>query len=117
MKWRYSEEQDERISSVVQDLDDEFEIMEEWLKCIHVTVQIPFKARVIEAQEYDSVVQYGDELKVYSINDIDDKYGIIALAGLGRKKVYFPLCELEPIKFSDKEKTVIDDYSVWFANR
>ena len=117
MKWKFDEDQDVRISRVVQDLSDEFAIMEEWFKCIQETVQFPFKARVFEIQEKSSVVQYGDVLKVHSIDDIGDKYGIIAHARLGRKKIYFPLCELEVIELNDMERKVIDDYSVWFANR
>jgi hypothetical protein len=67
--------------------------------------------------KYRRRVQYGDVLKVHSIDDIDDKYGIIAHARLGRKKIYFPLCELKVIELNDMERKVIDDYSVWFANR
>ena len=80
-------------------------------------VLFPFKAEIVDVQEYDSIVQKGDVLKVHSIDDIDDKYGIVAHTRLGRKKVYFPLCDFEAIDLNDEGKKVIEDYAVWFANR
>jgi hypothetical protein len=80
-------------------------------------VKFPFKAEIFEVQESNSIVQQGDLLKVYSIDDIDDKYGIMAHTRFGRKKIYFPLCELEAIDLNDEERQVIVDYAVWFDNR
>lgn len=91
--------------------------MEEWLRCIQQVIQFPFYTKVTEWQDDTSIVQEGDLLKVHAIGDIDDKYGIIANTRFGRKKLYFPLCELEAIDLSDIEKNVLQDYAVWFANK
>lgn len=68
-------------------------------------------------QDSNLIVKQGDRLKVHSIEDIDDKYGIIAHTRFGRKKIYFPLCELEAIDLDANERQVVDDYAVWFANK
>ncbi|MTT32061.1 hypothetical protein GMB86_08585 [Terrilactibacillus sp. BCM23-1] len=45
---------------------------------IKQVVKIPFKAEIVEVQDSNLIVKQGDRLKVHSIEDIDDKYGIIA---------------------------------------
>lgn len=117
MTWDYNDEQDRRILEIIQGLENVFDLLEAWRTRIQQVVTFPFKAEICESQEYDSIVQQGDVLKVHEIDDIDDKYGIIAHTRLGRKNIYFPLCELEAIDLNDDGKKIILDYAVWFANR
>jgi hypothetical protein len=115
MIWDLSE--DRRILEIIQGLDSEIDILEAWRTHIQKMVTFPFKAQIVQVQENDFIVQKGDILKVHSIEDIDDKYGIIAHTRFGRNKLYFPLCELEAVDLNDEGKRVIFDYAVWFANR
>lgn len=117
MIWDYNGEQDRRILEIIRDLESESDILEAWRTHIKQVVTFPFKAEIFEVQESDSMVQQGTQLTVHTIDDIEDKYGIIAYARFGRKKVYFPLCELEAIDLNPEGKNVIFDYAVWFANR
>ncbi|WP_310172435.1 calcium-binding protein [Neobacillus niacini] len=89
---------------IIRGLESESDILEAWRIRIQQVVTFPFKAEIFEVQEYVSIIQQGDLLKVLAIDDIDDKYGIIAHARFGRKKVYFPLCELEAIDLSHEGK-------------
>lgn len=117
MVWDNIEEQDKRILAIIRGLETEYDILKAWRSHIQQVVTFPFKAEIFEVQEYDSIVQQGDQVKVHAIDDIDDKYGIIAHTRFGRKKIYFPLCELEAIDLNDDGGKAIDDYGVWFANR
>jgi len=117
MIWDKTNEQDRRILETIRGLENESAILGEWQKQIRQVINFPFIGEVAEGQEYDSIVQYGDRLKVHAIDDIDDHNGIIANTRFGRKKVYFPLCDLEGIDLNVAEKNVLFDYSVWFANR
>ncbi|MBW8351551.1 calcium-binding protein [Bacillus sp. IITD106] len=117
MSWNYNDEQDRRILEVILDLEDELDILKAWRTRITQVVKFHFTAKIVEFQEKNSIVQQGDLLKIHSIDSIDDKYGIIVHTRLGRKKVYFPLCDLEAIDLDEEGRQVIDDYAVWFANR
>ena len=117
MVWDINDEQDKRILKMIGELENEFDILNAWRSHIQRVVTFPFKAEIVTVQESNSIVQQGDLLKVHAIDDIDDKYGIIANTRFGRKKLYFPLCELEAIDLNDGGKTAILDYAVWFANR
>ncbi|GIN57385.1 calcium-binding protein [Lederbergia ruris] len=117
MIWNSNHKQDRRILEVIQDVEDELEILEAWKSRITQIVKFPFMAEIVEFQEFRSIVQQGDRLKVHSVDSIDEKYGIIVHTRLGREKIYFPLCDLEAIDLNDEGRQVIDDYAVWFANR
>jgi len=54
---------------------------------------------------------------VIKIESEEDLYGIIVEVRFGRKKRYFPLCDLETIDLDDEGKQASCDYRVWFANR
>ncbi|AGK53591.1 calcium-binding protein [Bacillus sp. 1NLA3E] len=117
MIWDDDNEVNIRILKIIGDLENEGDILESWRAHIQQVVIFPFVAVLVQVQEYDSIFQQGDRLKVHAIDDIDDKYGIIANTRLGRKKILFPLCELEAVELNDEGKKAIYDYAVWFANR
>lgn len=117
MVWNINDEQDKRILKIIGELENESDILEAWRSHIQRVVTFPFKAEIFVVQVSNSIVQQGDLVKVHAIDDIDDKYGIIANIRFGRRKLYFPLCELEVIDLNARGKMVILDYAVWFANR
>lgn len=115
--WDTNDIQDKRIVNTIKGFKSEADILEAWSIRIKKIVKFPFKAEIVEPQDFRSIVQQGDVLRVHYIEEIDDKYGVIANTRFGRKKVYFPLCALESLDSDDKGQKIIDDYAVWFANQ
>ena len=79
-------------------------------------LQFPFEAEVFEWQE-EGPLQEGDKVKVVSIYEDDDIYGILVSLRHGRKKYEFPLCDLEVLDKSSANYQPVKDYAIWFANR
>ncbi|SFG79576.1 calcium-binding protein [Sporolactobacillus nakayamae] len=117
MYWDNINEQEKRIQKVIQNLKTESDIQDAWLSHTQHVVAFPFKAKVVESQEPDSIIQEGDVLNVHMLDFIDDKYGIIANSRLSRKKILIPLCELDAVALNEEGKNAIMDYATWFANR
>ncbi len=65
----------------------------------------------------DEPFSVGHEMKVLSIEDEDESYGIIIKVREGRKTGYIPLAEVEVISKSDPNFWLVREYVVWFANR
>jgi hypothetical protein len=59
----------------------------------------------------------GHVMKVVSIEDEDESYGIIIKVKEGRKTGYVPLCNAEVTSKEDKNFWPVREYVVWFANR
>lgn len=97
----------------MKDFPDEEQIR---LKHINNAFDFPFKAKVIEWQEPGTIVLQGDVLNVHAISDFDEKYGILVNTRFGRKKVVFPLLDLEPMHMNEKQKQILEDYGEWFIN-
>jgi hypothetical protein len=88
----------------------------EWRKRRKEKISFPFEAEVSEYQE-EGPFKQGDKLKVQSIEDEDDKYGVIVSGRIGRRKYNFPLVDLEPITKDEGFIKLIDDYKEWFCSR
>ena len=59
----------------------------------------------------------GHEMKVLSIEDEDESYGIIIKVREGRKTGYIPLADVKVVSQSDPNFWLVREYVVWFANR
>ena len=55
-------------------------------------------------------------MKVLSIFEEDDLYGIIIKVREGRKTGYIPLCDVEVVSRDDSNFWPVREYVVWFAN-
>ena len=121
MKWEVYHEYDEediRVQSVIIEVEnDEIKLYEAWEKYLKDKINLSFKGKVIEYQHPSSRIQQGDEVTVVKFESIEDLYGIIVEVRFGRKKIYFPLCDLEAIELNEEGKQPLDDYRYWFANR
>ncbi len=107
-----------RIQEVLDgiDPDDEMGLLDAWEAYLEKKLNFPFEAEVHERHDRGPV-RTGERVKVKSIFEADDHYGIIVEVRRGREKFWFPLCEL---KVTDRQSTnsrIVDDYGVWFANR
>lgn len=117
MKWDINTEQDKRIYEVLKDIKsgDYMVALEKWEQILTERLEFPFEAEVVDSDSH--VIQEGDKLKVHGIGMIDDLHGIIVDVRKGRKKYAFELCLLEVLGDNVEMKQLVDDYSVWFANR
>ena len=113
-----SEEIDRRIYTILDNAEDESEeaAYEAWQEHFQEVLQFPFEAEVFEWQE-EGPLQEGDKVKVVSIYEDDDIYGILVSLRHGRKKYEFPLCDLEVLDKSSANYQPVKDYAIWFANR
>jgi len=113
-----TEEIDRRIYTILDNAEDESEeaAYEAWQEHFQEVLQFPFEAEVVEWQE-EGPLQEGDKVKVVSIYEDDDIYGILVSLRHGRKKYEFPLCDLEVLDKSSANYQPVKDYAIWFANR
>jgi len=77
-------------------------------------VSLPFDAKIMEGPPY---LREGDIVRVTGLNGVDDLYGILACLKKGRKKFWYPLCDLEAAHTNSNHFQHVNDYSVWFCNR
>ena len=56
-------------------------------------------------------------MKVLSIMEEDDKYGIIVKVREGRRVGHVPLCELQAAPRKNPNYWPVREYAVWTANR
>ena len=68
------------------------------------------------AREYRPF-SFGHKMKVLSIEDEDESYGIIIKVRKGRKTGYISLAEVEVVSQEDFNFWLVREYVVWFANR
>lgn len=69
------------------------------------------------APNQDQPFSVGHKMKVISIEDEDDSYGIIIKVREGRKTGYVPLADVEVVAQEDPNFWLVREYVVWFANR
>lgn len=111
------DEQDKRIEKILTDIDedDQTEKMKAWSGYLEDNLEFPFKAEISEPQE-GGFLKTGNRLEVTGIESFDDVYGIIVSVIYKERKYSLPLCDLEAVDRDYENFTLVDDYSVWFAN-
>ena len=95
----------------------------DWETYLAQHLSFPFEAQAdeISDEEFFGIgdpgpIRYRDKLKVVNTGFDDDKYGIIAEIRKGRKKYYYPLCDLDVLDKKSPNYKIVDDYRTWFAN-
>ncbi len=117
--WAALGEEGKRIQKVLAgvDADDEMEALGAWEEHLDANLRLPFEAEVAEFQER-SPLRTGAVIIVTGIADVtDEMYGIIVEVKEGRRKLAFPLCDLEATDKKSANYQLVKDYAVWFANR
>ncbi len=107
--------EEDLIAEVLENIDDK-NALYVWEEYLEENLNFPFKVRITEA-DFRSPHRVGITLKVYSIADSDDHYGIIVRGKKMRKTVHYPLCDLEVIDQKDPNHIPVRAYVIWFANR
>ncbi len=110
-------EQGKRVQQIVNSAvsEREIDVFRAWHKHLETYLQFPFQARVSESQH--SPMRQGDALKVLDVSLLDDSYGTIVAVKHRHGLYELPLCDLEVSDPSSPNHDLVDDYSVWFANR
>lgn len=84
-----------------------------WVEYLNSSLVFPFEAEVTEYQD-EGRLQIGDRFIVKRVTDQDDKYGVMVEGRVGRRKIEFPLIELEPVDDNSPNWVPIDKYRAWF---
>ena len=110
-------EQGKRIQALVNSgkSRDEFAIFQTWHAYLEKHLVFPFAARVQE--EMRGPVRQGAQVSVLAITFLDETYGTIVAVKHKNGVHELPLCDLEAVGTNTETRQVVDDYSVWFANR
>lgn len=110
------DEQMERIDRILGKSRDP---LATWYQYLSTNLTFPIQAEVFEPQDYGPI-QDGDKVSILGLceaDDVDDLYGILVDIQHQKGRLFFPLCDLEVIDRADARFQLVDDYSVWFANR
>lgn len=99
------------------DLNDTMEMCGIWYNKIEEAFEKPVKATLIESG-YGNLRE-GSALTIIGFDDdIDDKYGILAICKTKHGSATIPLCDCEPVAETFNEaETLIYDYGMWFVNK
>lgn len=107
-----------RISKVLGKTNrhDEMKCLEKWDKHLDKHLSYPVQAIVSEEAD-DWVIKSGTALKIMSITNYVDMYGIIVKVKVGRETYDMALCEIEVLDKKSMDHRLINDYLVWFGDR
>ncbi len=96
----------------------------EWEDWLSENLSFPFEAERKEDLDRNPFLSNKNEpfslghvMKVLSIEDEDESYGIIVKVRESKETGYIPLCDLEVTSRKDKNFWPVREYVVWFANR
>lgn len=103
--------EDEMLAKIMAELEDE-----DWFGYLEEHLSFPFEVEVVEAERFEDP-NLGKKLKVHSFADDDEHYGIIVNGRKMRKRVNYPLCDLEVTDKESPNYLPVRAYCIWFANR
>jgi hypothetical protein len=96
------------------DPDGELDALDAWFEYLNQTLKFPFEAVVDEQMR--GPLRSGDKVRVHSLEDADEMYGIIVKLRRGREQFHLPLCQLAAADNGSPLYDLIDLYRTWFAN-
>lgn len=116
--WLDLGEEGERIQEVLDgiDPDDEDACLEAWFDHFEKILKFPFDAILVESEKYGPILT-GDTVRVITLNDIYEGYGILVDVKKDRQTYQLPLADLEVKDKQAPQYQAVMDYVVWFANR
>lgn len=116
--WCYLGEEGKRIGQILASVSkgDDMAALHAWEGYLAEHLVFPFKAEVSEYQ-HKGPLQTGARVVVRGVSLVDDLYGIIVAMRVGRRRYDLPLCDLKVADEHSPNYQLVDDYSVWFANR
>lgn len=118
-KWDHlGESISRRIHEVLKNvkITDEDEVMDAWEQYLRDKLSFPFDGKISQYQNRGPL-QQGDKIRIHGIVCSDELYGVLVKSRFDRKVFHFPLCIIEVGDKNTNNYLIVDDYSVWFANR
>lgn len=117
-KWDYLGKSSKRIHEVLKgaNITNENEVMDAWEQYLREKLSFPFEAEISQYQD-KGTLQQGDKIRIHGIVGSDDLYGVLVKLRFGRKVYHFPLCDIVAGDKKTHNYMILDDYSIWFANR
>lgn len=117
--WSYLGAEGQEINAILADIDinDTLAQMRAWQEHFEATLTFPFKAIVDEWQEPRSPVKSGERVRVLSIVDVDEMYGVLVNIKRKFNSFVFPLCDLKAFDPKSPNHAPVQLYAVWYANR
>ena len=111
-------EQEQRIVKILEGIDiNEVTELEGWAKYLHIQLQFPFKAEIIDLERSIRGFNEGDAVTVKKIIGTDNSYGVIVEIKKGLMKCKLPLGNIEVCAKNSKNYTDVDDFNFWFENK
>ena len=97
----------------------------DWLEWLNTNLLFPFTAqRYVDEDSWDipdtvsdDLFKLGHLLKVLSLENEIDMYGIIVKVREKRETAILPLCDLEVVSEKDRNYWPVREYLEWFSNR
>lgn len=95
----------------------------DWESWLNRNLTMPFEVKRVEDEvgfggiKRKELFGIGHVMKVLSIQEDDDKYGVIIKVRESGKIGYIPLCDVEVTSRSNPNFWPVREYVVWFANR
>ncbi len=114
--WVFFGEEGKRIANVLKGTFDEWDAFLAWEDYMRENLKFPFDA-ILDETEARSVIKIGSKIVIKGILLVDDHYGIIMDGKFNNKTFHFPICDVAVSDINSKNFEVVQDYSVWFANR
>lgn len=117
--WSFLGEEGQEINAILADIDinDTAAQMAAWGDYLAAALTFPFKAVVDEWQDPRSPLKSGDLVRVLSIHDVDEMYGVLVNVKRKYSRFVFPLCDLKAFDAKSPNHDPVQLYAVWYANR
>ena len=104
--------EEELLAEIMAELGED----EDWESYLEEHITFPFEVEIKETS-FRNAGDYGKKFKVYSFNITDESYGIIVNGRKMRKRIQYPLCDLEATDKGSPNYLPLLAYRIWFANR
>ena len=116
--WSYLGEDGLRIDAVLEgaDRNDEQKCFEKWIGHFERSLTLPCHAEVSESEENEQIKE-GTTVEISKLSGVNDRFGILAAIAIDGVNYEFPLCDLDVTDKKSANYQIVNDYTVWFANR
>jgi hypothetical protein len=96
-----------------------------WESWLSDNLSFPFMVERVEDDDdayFSDIAEHqpfrlGHKMKVVSVDQEDDRYGVIIKVRESRKVGYVPLCDVEVLNKEDPNYWPVREYVVWSANQ